>query len=705
MRCPLDRSNPRRRHIRWSIGREPPEKWAKSLGCGTGERVTVPRATNGSPSREPACRDQPAPRVPTREQNLTPMAHGCLCTSTPRASKPVTSGQAASSPDSGLRPSFLERACAGLALAAPLAVTLWRIPPDPTWAGDLTTVRGVEMLPVFGSGALSSWLAQPLLFLPLGCRASRLVMLDAVAVAFAGRLVYGFAHTLLSASARTPRLAPLLALAGALLASLGSSWQCQGTVAGGGSVAAVLVLGLIALCTRMPLKDARFRALLGVFVALVFFESLAVGLIASVLIGVALGTRREARSWRLALCTVGAALVAMLVLAVPGVLRPQEARQWLELGDVLPGTATMSWSDTTSIIGRCSNDQGILAVTMAVVGALVLAFSPALRRVGGPWLVLASAVAVVESTKEMPRAGEVRMLLMLLSVAGIAALATLGVQSLSLGLVRIRVPFATPVSALLVACFLALSLVNGEDSALWVERRHASATRVWTDEALASLPKGAVLLVSTPDVVWRLWAARATGGDREDLILVPLPLLERGAIVANLLQREPALAHLMRDLAVKGRASEFSMSTLADARPVFVDVGADWEPRLLDHLIPRSLWLEFAPHALGRSDREAGLREGRGAFKRVLNKACERQRPDVLTLAVLARRAKERAVVHAALGDRDALEVELADLETMGAEDEFVREVRRRLQRRSRGAIDIGGLLVLGTDSRDSASG
>jgi hypothetical protein len=248
-------------------------------------------------------------------------------------------------------------------------------------------------------------------------------------------------------------------------------------------------------------------------------------------------------------------------------------------------------------------------------------------------------------------------------------------------------------AALLVVFDFTLVLVTGEDSAYPADRRTQNAAEVWTDEALGNLPPRSLLLVRSEPVAWRLWAARVTRGERPDVVIVPLPLLSRGSVAARLMALEPGLSALIRDVAVSGQPSELSLSTLADQRPLFVELDPTWDKRLVNHLIPRPFWLRFGPHAFGRSDRAAALEKGRRPFQRVLDHAQTSEHRDRATLTMLGARAREQAVALAALGDRESVSEIVDDLKAINPEDPFLRDLDKRLRRRARGSVDVDGLI------------
>ena len=174
---------------------------------------------------------------------------------------------------------------------------------------------------------------------------------------------------------------------------------------------------------------------------------------------------------------------------------------------------------------------------------------------------------------------------------------------------------------------------------------------------------------------------------------MPLPLLGRGSVASKLIQMEPALAPLIRDIAVSGQPSESALSSLADARPLYVELDPSWDRRLVDHLIPKPFWLRFAPHAYGRSDRTASLEKGRRPFKRVLDAAQAPEHKDRATLTMLSARAQEQAIALAALGDRESVSELVGDLRSIDPDHPFAIEMDARMKKQAKGRIDVSGLL------------
>jgi hypothetical protein len=281
----------------------------------------------------------------------------------------------------------------------------------------------------------------------------------------------------------------------------------------------------------------------------------------------------------------------------------------------------------------------------------------------------------------------------LLSIAGLALAGAVTVQSAALGLRRARIPFAEPASVLLIAFHFTLAFISAEASAYAADRRDQNAADVWTDEALAAIPPDALLLVRSEAYAYRLWAARSVRGERPDLTVVPLPLLERGNVQARLLREAPELAPLIREMAIAGRPSEFALSSLADARPLLVEFDPSWDARLREHLLLRPFWMQFTAHPLARSDRKASLARAGQGFSRVLAATQKPGLRDAATRAVLLATLRERAILLASLGDRDTAAEVVKSLATLDPSDPVSRELEARLKARQRGQVDVAGLL------------
>jgi hypothetical protein len=586
--------------------------------------------------------------------------------------------------------------CGWLSLAIPLFVTLIRASPWTQWRDDLSIVRSLGFVPLAGEGTVASVFVQLSSLLPIGGRLLRASLVSAIGLAIAARLVYALAARALDANADTPRLTPPLALAAALTASLAATWQLEGTIAGGATIAASLALVGILLRPDPRVGDARVWLGFGALIATTAIEShaagaaLAVALAAQVL---ALGELPARRS--VVLLCAGAAIVATFLL-LPMLLRPLSGRAWVDLGYGLSASDVIgadSAAERPGALGAWLREVGVVSVGLAAAGGAWSMLRGRTRWIAAPLCALVVADLAFPAARTGLVAADPLAPLRLLAVAALATFAALGVHTIALGLTRASIPMARHVAVLLVVFEFTLVIVTGEDSSYVADRRSQSAAEVWTDEAIGHLPPRSLLLVRSEAVAWRLWAARHVRGERPDLVVVPVPLLARGTVAASLLRDEPALAPLIRDLVISGRPTEYALSTLADARPLYVELDPSWDRRLVHHLVPRPLWLGFAPHALGRSDRTHALERGQRAFERTLAVAKTADYTDHATLSVLASRAREQAVVLASLGDRDNVRELLAGLREIDPDDPVAHEISMRLDGSKRGGVDVAGLI------------
>jgi hypothetical protein len=225
------------------------------------------------------------------------------------------------------------------------------------------------------------------------------------------------------------------------------------------------------------------------------------------------------------------------------------------------------------------------------------------------------------------------------------------------------------------------------------ERTPALGAELLTEEAYGKLPTGSVALVQSPALVFRLLAARVLQGHRADIVLVPVSLLSRASLTQELLRSEPELSALLRQLAVHGFADEYALCRLADARPLFLELDAHWDGRLLQHLRPDAMWLGFSPHALGASDRLSGVERSRAALRRILTPLQAQGSMDEATRRVLAELTRQQALTLAGLGEREAATKLLRILKRIGPTDPLVVQLGARLSDTVRGPVAINDLV------------
>ncbi len=602
--------------------------------------------------------------------------------------------EAAPLPESRER-SPLHGVAAWLSFALPLGLTLWRATGSTQWRDDMPIVRALGFVPFGGEGVLSSVAMQLLTLLPFGGRISRASLVGVIGVALLSRLVFVLASRVMEHNAWTPRLTPWLALAASLTAALSTSMQLEGTIAGGAPLAASLVLLGLLLRPTAQRHDARVWLGFGAFVALTTLESHAAGVALLFALAVQVGVLGDAPSRRsVVLAVCGAGFTAALCLT-PMLLRTLSERAWIHLGlglSAAGAVAADSAVDRPGALAVWLNEAGIISMTLAAVGALWGLARARTRWIVAPLCALVVADLAFPASMTGMLAPDSLAAVRLNALAVAAILSVLGVHSVAFLAMHAKLPFGRPIAALLVAFQATLVLMTAEDSSYVANRRSQLAADVWTDEALGRLPPRSLVLVQNEAVAWRLWAARTVRGARPDVVVVPIPLLDRGSVARRLLALEPGLAPLIRDMSLTGRPHEYALSSLSDLRPLYVELDPEWDRRLVHHVVPQALWMGFAPHARGRSDRRVAFRKGLNSSRRVFEAATRDGYNDEATLEILASRTREQATALALLGDRQMLAHLVYDLRAIDRNHPFVVELTKKMKRSRRGSIDLASL-------------
>jgi hypothetical protein len=579
------------------------------------------------------------------------------------------------------------------AFAIPMIVTVFRASASPVWRDDLPIVRALGLVPAGTEGRVSTVLIQLASLLPIGGRWLRASWVGAFALALCSYLIYTLARRVLERATSTPRLTPSLALAAALTATLAQSFQLEGTVAGGAPLATALVLsGLWVGFEAVRRKDARLAPALGAITGLTLSEAHAAALVllfALFVLGAVHWCLPRGRS------VVGflAGFVALEAFALlPILVRPWAANAGLDFGHGLEASS-LAGVDASGVrvtaLGAWLSDVGVISFGLAVGGLVIGMMRKATRTSVAPLFALVLADLAIPVSRVGVLTPDAFASLRLLAIVALAVCAALAVQTSAVALTRARVPFAEPASVLLVVFDFTLVFVGAEDSAFAADRRGEAAAEVWTDQALASVPPDGLLLLRSEAVAWRLLASRIVRGQRPDIVVVPMPLLERGNVRARLLTTEPALAPLIREVALSGRPSEYALSTLADARPLRVEFDPQFDRAQLQHLVPEPFFMRFAPEPLGRSDRTAATLEGVDELRAVIAATERDGTQDAATRSVLLAEVRGQALVAAALNDKANLDLALRTVHTLDANDTLASDLAAQLKAKPRAELSL----------------
>lgn len=530
----------------------------------------------------------------------------------------------------------------------PLVFSIGSLRGEPSWAEDAAVVRDLGFVPFGVEGSVSTLATQLLAQLPLGARFFRASLVGVLALALASRLLFGVLNDLLECRRRTPLNLALACLASAIWA-LAPGVQAEAVRAGGALPALALVL-----CTQRLASAAFAREETGLLAAagLAWGATLAESQAGGACVGVWLfaqaamaGRRRFARElWRLLVTCAGVlALAASLRWLRPGAIVLAESAGTPDSG---PGGSVLELC--RGVGAAWSHELGGVTVGLAAIGLSIALSSRPLRRRASAWslFLLLQPLAAAWPDAAVPPA-----VLGLLSSLSLVAFFPLALQALVLGLWACRVPLSRP-AAVLALTFAATLVLSRVDRMSALQSSPTPGAEAWTEAALGRLPPRSLVLLQSPALALRLLASRTLHGTRPDVMIVSSALLDASALRDDAALTEPSLLPLLRELWVNGAADEYSMSRLAELRPVFTELDPAFDRRLLEHLLPEGVWLGVSTHALGRSERGAGAARSRGELQRVLQLAGGAAALDPTTRRVLADAAAGQALLFMQLGER-----------------------------------------------------
>jgi hypothetical protein len=338
------------------------------------------------------------------------------------------------------------------------------------------------------------------------------------------------------------------------------------------------------------------------------------------------------------------------------------------------------------------DELGPLVALPAAAGACLALITGRARAALAPCLLLVALELVLRGLctfvgRATPASVE------LCAFAGSAGLFALCVQSAGRFTWSVELPFAKPACALLLTFCLTLVLQRLDGLALDEPTRPLGAD-AWSEHALGRLPASSLVLVRSDALLLRAWAAQVLSDERPDVVVVPASAFAGGTLGAGAMPRRPELAPLARQLTVSGFVDEYTMSQLADGRPLFAELDPHWDRRLLEHLAPAGLWLRVAPQALAPSERALGAAGSRRALQGAL--ALAEEAPlgrDRGLRRALAHMATEQALSLAALGDHTAARAHLRAQRMLDRSEPSARALQQRLAAQSGGMVSVHDLI------------
>ncbi len=497
----------------------------------------------------------------------------------------------------------------------------------------------------------------------------------------------------------------MVAAIAALAAALSPSWQIEAVAPAGGTLGALLALVPAMALVSGEREGARRVPLVGLALGLAASYEPLVGLasLASVIAYVATLPPAERRAFATS-AVLGKAVAGFAVGLVPFALELARRASPLALdaGVLASAAGERGESGPGMPLAFLRDDVGttscVLAIVGAVVGGMAARARPAVFAIAA--LAVAGALAMACGAAAGPTRYSPAVLA---GVGALYVLAGVALQALVQLVGQAKVPFAQASAAMILVLEAVIPARAADDSSARADDRTRGASAAWDEAAWGPLPAGAVVLVRDRGVQARLYAARATGELRGDLALVPLfDLAGHGAM--RELARDPKLSAVWRDATLLGAQEEWSLSSLAQERPLVAAYDPAWDRGLARHLVPVGLFARFEPEPRGGSDRRRAL----DALSPSANPAVappvgaivspsERDRlakgieGDPELLGLTARLLRARVIALAAASERDVVAHALDDLRPFSPRDTVAAELVRRMAT-SKGVIDVKDL-------------
>jgi hypothetical protein len=245
---------------------------------------------------------------------------------------------------------------------------------------------------------------------------------------------------------------------------------------------------------------------------------------------------------------------------------------------------------------------------LALLGAYVLARRQQTRALAYLWLTTALISLGGRAYLNPVRANPDVLGYMMPGFVALLALAACAVASL-LELLPRR-PVAARIGVALCATLTVSSLTQFLREAPRSSLRMFQAVEHFDELRRRRLPPRTLLVLTTPESIFRHWEGEAVEQLRADVTMVPIPFLGYGATHEVLLRRQPALRELVSAYLAHGELSLAALRKLAQQRPVRVELDTRVGLSLFDSALADGLLYAIAPADVERSavERAAGER-------------------------------------------------------------------------------------------------
>ena len=361
------------------------------------------------------------------------------------------------------------------------------------------------------------------------------------------------------------------------------------------------------------------------------------------------------------------------------------------------------------VIVALAEDLHLVTLFVALLGAYVLVRADGARRIGLVWLAVALFGALGRAMLGFVSGNPDALGYLMPTVMAIVALAAAFVGAVSV-LLSSDADEASPRAkgteavasrdrAPIVGVVLALGLlvVGGWQlrvGAAQASLRSFTATDAFDGPRQRDLPTRAVVVLYGPQTAFRHFSLRTIEASRPDVTVVPMPFLGYPGMVEELVDREPALAGMLRGYLIEGELRQPDVQSLAAERPLLLEMDPRVPISLVETVVPTGLLYGVEP--AGAADTDVA----RGA--RVREAILERLYRDVGDQLPTSRETREQlvwlhymdAIFFARVGAREAARTAVARGLALAPEAAELVALRAALSEEGEGPIDVTPFLV-----------
>jgi hypothetical protein len=500
-----------------------------------------------------------------------------------------------------------------LALAAglPLAFYLWTLSGASYWLDGGEFVAAAINLDIAHPPGhpLTALYGKAWSLLPLGPLAFRIALGQAVAAALGAAFLFCACElTAFALGLRSRALITPIALLGAWLSALGYAVWFQAIRPEVYALQAVLMFFAMERLARLELEANRdlrplYTGAFAVGLGLTNHHLMAFFLFPALLWS-AFGVARRVGLRPLLVCA-GLGLLALCVyvyLPLRALRQPPE-----NLGDPIT-LERIYWVVSATVyaremgshfpepLGQRFGDVGIVLsqqllyvfVPAALLGLYAMLRRRESRALGWLWLLVAAAVLCIRPWLGSVRGNPDSVAYL---TAGLAA-ATVLASAACAALVVLARERGWPERALAWPLWLSLALVVAFMAGRRAPQLDLSGfhgTDLFDEYRQRALPPRSVLVLTTPQTVFRQLELAATEGLRRDIAFVPLPFLRYPGVAEATVRKSPDLRNIVSDFLATEQLRQRSLERLASHRPVMIELDPHLPPSAYATLLPAGL--------------------------------------------------------------------------------------------------------------------